>query len=815
MKTALLFCSWFCYVVFGHSFNAKTWFIEVKNCYLPHRNYLDIQKDVSLETCAFQCLLTEGCQSFEYAKEKRFCYLSVHDARTFKARYSFDRDYYQMMTAEDEYVKMLGISIRGHDLKRFYNIPVEECLQKCQSMPECMMAEYKKEHNKCDLSNVTYSSHALSVNAFGWDFYQKNRVYCDLKCGPQESCKVVNSQKKCVCLPGSIKNPKGNGCHEKQLPKGKTCRCSASGDPHYRTFDGQVIHFMGTCKYTLARSLTSHDTQYFNVEVKNENRGNKKVSYTRMVDVQLKHVHIRILPGRKIRINNLDVEAPVISTHLGFSVKISNGWVHVESTFGLRVSFDGRHRVVVVVPRETFGGQMTGICGDCNGKRDDMRTRNGTMVDHEKKKFSLIGESYRVKDDSDKPQLRCIETEPAVLCKEHGMTNCEIIRNPKGMFGKCIEELGSADVGEFYESCLFDYCYYANSTDVKKIVCAALESFAAECEASGIVYDWRKITNCPLECQANMEYKYKASSCQPTCVESPAKCSSPDVEGCVCKTGFVLSGEDCIVPRDCGCTYDGNYIKLGGSMTLPGCNKIVVCEKDGTARGRRKFITVEGCVENSQCLTRDGRWQCICDKGFAYNDNNTACEKVPVCGIEPVDIQFVVDISSSIRAEGLYQTKKFLTEFVNASMISPSQTQMGIIEFNNRYKSMFYLEDAKTKQEIKEAIQTLGPVHSGTRLGAALRHTAHSALRRHANRHHVRKVVIVFTDGQIWDVRDVRRWSKELRLVNKARIVVIGIGRVDVGLLREMTQGGGKVLYASRFGTIQQVIDDLYRVVCK
>ncbi|CAI9736034.1 Hypothetical predicted protein [Octopus vulgaris] len=437
----------------------------------------------------------------------------------------------------EEFIKILGVSIRNHDLQRIHNVSVEDCLDKCRTLSYCNVMEYKKQHNKCDLSNVTYSKYPISVNYFGWDFYQKNPKKPPLKCN--------------------------------------NCKCSASGDPHYRTFDGQLIHFMGTCKYTLARSLQSKGAGFFNVEVKNENRGNAKVSYTRMVDIILEGVRIRLLPKLKIRVNNRNVEAPVRNKKLGFTIRLSNRWIHVETSFNLRVSFDGKHRVRVSIPRKTFGGRMTGLCGDCNGHRDDLRTSNGTVVVHKKNKFSLIGESYRVTDDSDMPKLRCEEKDPNPdgECKLNGQKYCDIIRNPRGMFGKCIEKLGATDVREFYESCLYDYCFYANSTIIESIVCASLESFAAECESAGVVYNWRFLTNC-------------------------------------------------------------------------------------------------------------------------------------LCGVEPIDIQFVVDISNSIREKGLYETKKFLTEFVNASIISSTQAQLGILLFNSKVSNKFFIDDAKTKEEIKDAIET-------------------------------------------------------------------------------------------------------------
>lgn len=76
------------------------------------------------------------------------------------------------------------------------------------------------------------------------------------------------------------------------------CICTASGDPHYKTYDGQMIHFMGICKYILTAGKS------FTVEVKNEHRGgSKRVSYTRMIDIKLGNVTIRLLKGKKILVS--------------------------------------------------------------------------------------------------------------------------------------------------------------------------------------------------------------------------------------------------------------------------------------------------------------------------------------------------------------------------------------------------------------------------------------------------------------------------------------------------------------------------------
>lgn len=84
----------------------------------------------------------------------------------------------------------------------------------------------------------------------------------------------------------------------------ETCTCMASGDPHYKTYDGQMIHFMGTCKYTLTKTTKDYGDCSFSVEVKNERRGkNTRVSYTRTVDLNMYGKKVRLSKGGKVSVS--------------------------------------------------------------------------------------------------------------------------------------------------------------------------------------------------------------------------------------------------------------------------------------------------------------------------------------------------------------------------------------------------------------------------------------------------------------------------------------------------------------------------------
>lgn len=93
---------------------------------------------------------------------------------------------------------------------------------------------------------------------------------------------------------------------------------------------------------------------------------------------------------------------PIVN-YLGFSASYSAGKITVRTKWGLILKFDGVHFVHLILPGY-FANQLTGICGDCNGIRDDFRTKVGEDVSNQQNKFALIGDSYQVCDDSDKPE---------------------------------------------------------------------------------------------------------------------------------------------------------------------------------------------------------------------------------------------------------------------------------------------------------------------------------------------------------------------------------------------------------------------------
>lgn len=181
----------------------------------------------------------------------------------------------------------------------------EYCARPCQ--PSCPFPEEKQtckgacvEACVCDKGYVLSAGVCVPAATCGCSYqgrYYKpgQQFWADEGCG-----------RLCVCdTTLGIVACRATSCSAKEkctiLDGVRACRpisyatCTASGDPHYRTFDGRRFNFQGTCEYQLAGLCSRQQGLVpFNVTVQNDHRGSKAVSYTRTVKFSIYGVTLTI-----------------------------------------------------------------------------------------------------------------------------------------------------------------------------------------------------------------------------------------------------------------------------------------------------------------------------------------------------------------------------------------------------------------------------------------------------------------------------------------------------------------------------------------
>ncbi|CAD5119120.1 DgyrCDS7763 [Dimorphilus gyrociliatus] len=445
-----------------------------------------------------------------------------------------------------------------------------------------------------------------------------------LKCGSGARCIDDRGGSRCVCQGG--RTPKIIGG---VLSCGIAGECRASGDPHYRTFDKAMIHFQGTCKYTLAKPCTDKvgTLPKFDVEVKNEHRSSKKVAHTKIVDVKVYGYTIRLMKNRVVLVNGIRVNPTVEYLDGKLKVVLQCGYRLVVSTdFGLQVSFERNHMAVVKLPAQ-YQNKMCGLCGNWNGNARDDYYPKGLSV---KKPYFEIGNSWEVPDDTtNSANEQCLKPEDdddvscttAEMAEYEGNNFCGRLKNMEA-FKACH---ASTPITDHFESCKMDVCAAQGKiTDL----CQSLQSYADSCKANGIEVSWRTATFCPLPCGPNMHYEANAPACPSTCQdpEAPKTCTVAPSDGCVCNPGFVQSGTDCVPETECGCmTADGMYKQLGETWGDSQCGTKYTCSQGGEIKEDQVV-----CHTLAECGIEDGERKCKCKSGYA-GDGQTYCEDINEC----------------------------------------------------------------------------------------------------------------------------------------------------------------------------------------
>ncbi|KAG8143303.1 hypothetical protein E2320_000560 [Naja naja] len=319
----------------------------------------------------------------------------------------------------------------------------------------------------CIYQGVTYKA----GEAFWGDEDCQSHCKCDAKLGSvvcqKSSCK---DKTKCLVVNGV------RGCHAVSYST-----CIGTGDPHYKTFDGKTYDFMGSCIYQMA-GLCSKDPSLtpFLVTVENNHRGNKAVSYTKVVTLEIYNFTISMSQEfpQKIQVNGIFVELP-FSYENKLSIYQSGVHGFIKTNFDLRVSFDWYSYAKVIVP-DSYANALCGLCGNANkDQNDDFLMKDGTQAEDE----IQFANSWKVKDI---PGCSSGCTKNCPVCSEadkqtyQGPSYCGILTKKSGPFRQCHDAI---DPQSYFDDCVYDTCVYQGHHEA---LCSAISSYMTACQAQGI-----------------------------------------------------------------------------------------------------------------------------------------------------------------------------------------------------------------------------------------------------------------------------------------------------------------------------------------
>lgn len=168
--------------------------------------------------------------------------------------------------------------------------------------------------------------------------------------------------------------------------------------------------------------------------------------------------------------------------------------VLIETDFGLLVSYDLVYHVTVTVP-STYRGQMQGLCGNYNGKKDDEFLLPNGIITSDIAKF---GASWKVRvSGADRSCSDGCSGNSCPVCEERKKdvfkqrNYCGILTVPDGPFSACH---GKVDPRLYFSNCVYDLCLGGGDS---KVLCDSVQSYVSACQVAKVsVKPWRSPSFC-------------------------------------------------------------------------------------------------------------------------------------------------------------------------------------------------------------------------------------------------------------------------------------------------------------------------------
>ncbi|XP_034734849.1 kielin/chordin-like protein isoform X1 [Etheostoma cragini] len=430
---------------------------------------------------------------------------------------------------------------------------IEECLpavclsgQKQVKIPGRCCSECQDSGASCLHQGTVYNSNEQ------WEVDECTSCTCvsgDVHCH-SERCPPLTcaTDEMPVIVPGL--------CCPHCLPRPATC--IAFGDPHYRTFDGRMLHFQGACTYVLAQDCEGGD---FSIHATNDDRGRKGVSWTKEVTVFIGDITVQLLQDWVVKVNEEVVTLPFLREPYIYVERQTNT-ILLNTNIGLKVLWSGRSHLEVSVPG-SYKGHTCGLCGNFNNYyQDDLRMPSGQLTLSE----SDFGNSWKVTNGSHSLSS-CRPGEDVDPCKDAGYqakkganARCKLLKS--AVFKPCHNVVPPEP---WYGACVYDLCACGANSD--ECLCDTLEAYASQCREAGVILQWRSSSLCAVGCPVERGFVF--DECGPPCpvtcfnVDVPlgvveSHCFKPCVPGCQCPAGLVLHNNYCIQREKCPKIIHGN-----------------------------------------------------------------------------------------------------------------------------------------------------------------------------------------------------------------------------------------------------------------
>ncbi|XP_053545229.1 mucin-5AC-like [Bombina bombina] len=460
--------------------------------------------------------------------------------------------------------------------------------------------------------------------------------------------------------------------------------CSTWGNYHYKTFDGDIFQFPGTCNYIFS-SHCQNTFEDFNIQIRRSvGPGKTTLSY-----VVLK------IEGLVIELQNGDVKVAEESVSLPYSqhgvqIQRTSVYLKVSAKIGLVFMWNEDDAAMLEL-QPKYMNSTCGLCGNFNGVLQDELMLNDIQLTP--LQFGNLqkwnGPTEQCEDPVASAPKNCSDLIPTCsrLLSSSVFTDCAL----------------RVAVDRYIDSCVSDLCSCHFQSGVS-CVCDTVAEYSRQCaHAGGKPQDWRTPYLCERRCPMNMTYQECGSPCTDTCSnqERALVCEDHCVDGCFCPEGTVYDDIDnrgCVPLSDCSCTYNNTKYKPGETYSSH-CRKCTCaggqwsceslpCPGHCSLAGGAHISTYDGGHYNfhgdcNYIFTKDCRrntFTVLAEMRRCGITDTETCLKSVTLSLDKGNTVITVKSSGTVLLNGIYAQIPLVTE--NIAVFTPSSFYLIVQSFS-------------------------------------------------------------------------------------------------------------------------------------